>query len=111
MCGWIIQAHQTYTKARVAACRTVDLEAAGGVVYPTAAMPPGLPEDTCEEILAAIFGANMETQLTAENRAITKRSPILGKLSDRFSHITPTSTCGADWNSRKILLPHLYCPG
>lgn len=74
-----------------------------------AVIPPGLPEDSCEEKLAAIFGTNMETQLTAKDRAITKRSPILGKLSNRFSHIAPT--CDADWDSRKILLSHLYCPG
>lgn len=109
MCGWVIRAHQTYTNARVAACQTVNLEAAGGAVYPMAVMPPGLPEDSCKEGLAAIFGANMDTQPTAEDHAITKRSPILGKLSYRFSHITPTYK--ATWNSRKILQSHLYCPG
>lgn len=89
MCGWVIQAQQAYTDARVAACQTINLEAAKGILYPTAVISPGFPEDSCDEELTGVFGMNPETPLTTADQAITEGSPILGRCSCRFLSIVP----------------------
>lgn len=105
MCGWVIQAQQAYTEARVAACQTIDLqqEAAKGTIYPQAVISPGFPEDSCDEKLTRVFGTNPEIHLTAADRAITEGSPILGMYSCRFSLVAQGSFAKLTRAPRKIL--------
>lgn len=91
MCGWVIQAQQAYTDARVAACQTINLKAVKGILYPVAVISPGFSEDLCDEELTGVFGTNPETPLTAADQAITEGSPILGRCSCRFSQVASQS--------------------